>query len=507
MSTENNKRIAKNTLMLYFRMFITMLVSLITVRIVLDTLGTVDYGVYNVVGGMVMMFSFLSGTMAMASQRFFAFEIGKNNHDQLRKTFSITITIYVIIALFILIISETIGLWFLNHKMTIPLERMAAARWVYQLSILSFIMSILSIPYNAAVIAHEKMNVYAYVSIVEVTLKLIIVYLLVISPYDKLVVYATLILFTTTITTFIYRIYAKRNFQECNYSFYWNTPLFKEILSYSGWNLFGSLAGIMKNHGINILLNIFFGPTVNAARGIAFQVNNLLERFVQNFMTAVRPQIIKYYASNEMGLLHRLVFQSSKFSFFLLIIPAFPVLLETKFIFSLWLKEIPDYVILFTRLVIINAIIDSYTSPLGTSALATGKIKNYQLIIGGFALLNFPISFIFLKLGYSPQSTMYISIAIAITCLGLRLIILKGLISFPVKKYINNVVLRSFSSTLPSFIVPSIILLTLEESFIRFILVSASSITFLICSIFLIGLSKTEKQFAIQFIKKKMNLN
>lgn len=507
MSSENNKRIAKNTLMLYFRMLVTMIVSLITVRIVLDTLGVVDYGVYNVVGGMVTMFSFLSGTMASASQRFFAFEIGKNNHGQLKKIFSVTMTIYVLLAAIILILSETVGLWFLENKMTIPSERMNAARWVYQLSVLSFIVTIFSIPYNAAVIAHEKMNVYAYVSIIEVVLKLVIVYLLIISPYDKLIIYAGLIFCTTLITTIIYRVYARRVFPECRYSFYWNTSLFKEILSYSGWNLFGSLSGIMKDQGINILLNIFFGPAVNAARGIAFQVSSMLNKFVQNFMIAVRPQIIKYYAKKEMELLYKLVFQSSKFSFFLLFTLSIPVLLETNFLFSLWLKEVPSYVVLFSRLVILNAVVDSFTSPLGTSVLATGKIKKYQIVTGGTLLLNFPVSYIFLKLGFSPQSTMYIAIVFSLIGVVLRLVILDGLISFPVRKYFKDVILRSILSTVPACIIPWLILLNLEEGFIRFLLVSISSIIFSIITIYSIGLSRYERHFVIQVIKKKLKLN
>jgi O-antigen/teichoic acid export membrane protein len=282
-STENNKRIAKNTLMLYFRMLLIMGVSLYTVRIVLNTLGVEDYGIYNVVGGIVVMFSFLSNTMASASQRFFAFELGRKDYDQLKKTFSMTVTIYLIIAVIILILAETLGLWFLNTQLSIPVERMETANWVYQFTIFSFMMTMLTVPYNAAIVAHERMNVYAYVSIVEAFLKLLIVYILVLFSYDKLKLYAILMFGVTTFITLIYRTYCKRQFQECSYNFYWEKPLFKELIGYSGWNLFGAIAGILNNQGINILLNIFFGPIVNAARAIAYQVNTAVNQFVTNF--------------------------------------------------------------------------------------------------------------------------------------------------------------------------------------------------------------------------------
>jgi O-antigen/teichoic acid export membrane protein len=316
----NNKRIARNTLLLYFRMLLTMAVSFYTVRVVLDTLGVRDYGIYNVVGGVVTMFSFLSATMASASQRFFAFEIGRKNFEQLKKTFGITMTIYFIIGLVILILAETVGLWFLNTRMTIPLERLEAARWVYQFSILSFMVTMFSIPYNAAIVAHERMNAYAYVSIMEVLLKLGAVYMLVAFSFDKLKLYSILIFVVISITSMTYRIYCRKNFEECRVSFYWEKGLFKEIVTYSGWNLFGALASIFNNQGINIMLNLFFGPVVNAAQAIAYQINTAINQFVQNFLMAARPQITKYYANGELEQMLKLVFQSSKISFFLLFI-------------------------------------------------------------------------------------------------------------------------------------------------------------------------------------------
>ena len=313
---ENNKRIAKNTLLLYFRMMIIMFVSLYTVRLVLSTLGVVDYGIYSVVGGIVVMFSFLSNTMASASERFFAFEIGRNDMLQLHRTFNLTVIIYFIIALFVLIISETIGLWFLNTKMVIPQNRMIAANWIYQFSILSFLVTILTIPFNAIIIAREKMSIYAYVGIVEVIFKLAILYFLTILQADKLKLYSVLIFISSCITSTIYVAVCYNKFMESRFYFYWDKKLFKSMFGYSSWMLMGSITYLLSNHGLNILINIFFGPTVNAARGIAYQVNNAISSFSSNFYTSVRPQIVKAYASDNNIYMINLVMQSSKFSFF-----------------------------------------------------------------------------------------------------------------------------------------------------------------------------------------------
>ncbi|WP_372933969.1 lipopolysaccharide biosynthesis protein [Mariniphaga sediminis] len=503
--SENNKRIAKNTLMLYFRMLLIMGVSLFTVRVVLDTLGTIDYGIYNVVGGIVLMFSFLSGTMAAASQRFFAFELGRDNMEQLKKIFAITMTIYAIIAIIIFALAETLGLWFLKHKMSIPPERMEATLWVYQFSILSFMMTLFTIPYNAAIIAHENMKIYAWVSIAEALLKLIVIYLLVVFSVDKLKLYAVLMFGVTVFITFIYRYYCSKKFEECRFSFYWEGSLFNEIIGFSGWNLFGSMAAVFKNQGINILLNIFFDPAINAARAIAYQVNSAIYQFVTNFSTAVNPQITKYYAGRQKNQMVRLVFQSSKFSYFLLFIFSIPILLETQFVLGLWLKELPEYVVLFTRLVIINALVDSLVGPLVTSALATGRIKKYQIIVGGTMLLNLPISYFFLKLNFPPQTTMYIAIIIAIVNLGLRLILLKKMIQFPTRSYIFDVIFKIIISSILAYIIPLILMYKMEGGLVRFIFVTIISIISTVVVIYCVGLSGGERKIVLDFAKNKVN--
>ena len=506
MASENNKRIAKNTLMLYFRMLLTMLVSLFTVRVVLNTIGVVDYGIYNVVGGIVVMFSFLSSTMATASQRFFAFELGRNDIPQLKKTFSLTITIYAIIAVIVLLLAETIGLWFLNTQMVIPPERMGAANWIYQFSIFSFLVTIMTIPYNAAIIAHENMKVYAYVSIIEVSLKLVIVYILVYFSFDKLILYAVLMFLTTCVITFIYSTICRRKYYECRYQFHWDKDLFRTLISYSGWNLFGAIAWVINNQGINILLNLFFGPIVNAARAIAYQVNTAVNLFVSNFLTALNPQITKYYATEEKEKMIKLVFQSSKFSYFLLFLLSMPVLLETNFIFTLWLKETPQYVVLFTRLVIICALIDSLSYPLMTAAQATGKIKQYQIVVGGMMLLNLPASYCFLKMGFLPQVTMFIAIVISIICFFLRLWMLRSMVGLCMRDYYRAVLIVVFSISIVAYLLPLFLIFQLDESLTRFIIVGVTGLMTSFTTIYFIGLSLSERLYFNKIIQNRVKI-
>ncbi len=492
-TTTNNKRIAKNTLMLYFRQILTMLVSLYTVRVVLNALGYIDYGIYNVVGGIVVMFSFLSTTMSSASQRFFAYELGKNDLFKLKKTISVTVTIYAVIAIIILILAETIGLWFLNTKMVIPESRMMAANWIYQCTILSFMVTIMSTPYNALIIARENMNIFAYISILEVTLKLVIVYLLVLFSFDKLILYACLLLITNVIISVVYYIYCNNKYIESKYKFYWDKKMFNNLITYSGWNLFGSIAWIANNQGINILINLFFGPVVNTSRAIAYQVSSAINQFVSNFVTAVNPQITKYYAANEKSEMLNLVFRTSKYSFYLLFILSLPILLETNYILTLWLKNIPQYVVLFTRLVIITALIDSISSPLVTAALATGEIKKYQIAVGSFLLMNLPASYLLLKLGFQPQVTLYVAISISIICLYIRLIMLQKMIDLSVKRFFKKVLKPLVLVLFTASILPYIIATKFMEGLANFVIVGSIGLVCTAIAIYFIGLETNEK--------------
>lgn len=481
-------------------------VSLYTVRVVLDTLGVVDYGLYNVIGGVVIMFSFLSGTMSGASQRFFAFELGRKNYGGLKRIFSMTMLIYIIIAFLILLLAETIGLWFLNNKMVIPPDRLVAAHWVFQFSILSFMMTMFTIPYNAVIIARERMGVYAYVSILEAILKLLIVYLLVLFSLDKLKLYAILMFGVTSLITLIYRFYCIRKFEECKFSFYWEKKLFKEIVGYSGWNLFGALATVVNNQGINIILNLFFGPVVNTARAIAFRISSTINQFVLNFMTASRPQITKYYATDEKEKMLELVAQTSKFSFILLFVLSMPFLLETPFVLKIWLKEVPNHVVHFARLIIVGALIDSLSYPLMTAAQATGKVKIYQSVVGSIMLLVLPISYILFSLGYPPEYVFYISILSSAVSLLFRLILLKRMVGLKVGSFLKKVIFKLILVVIASYVVPFFLLLRLEEGFSRFVLSVSIGLLFSVVAIYIFGLTKEESRVFIEFLKRKRNV-
>lgn len=507
LNSKNNKRIAINTILLYFRMLLTLVVSLYTSRIVLNTLGIEDFGIYNVVGGVVTMFSFLNSSMASATQRFLSFELGKNEYAQFKKVFSMSVNIHVIIAVAIFILAETIGLWFLNTKLVIPVERMESANWVYQFSILAFIVSVMSVPYNATIIAHEKMKVYAYVSIVEVILKLIIVFALIWFGFDKLKMYAALIFCVSAIVWIIYKAYCKRNFPQTNYTFIWDKHLYITLMNFAGWNLFGNVASVTFNQGINLMLNIFFGPVINAARGIAYQINAVINGFVINFQMAINPQIVKSYVADNRDYMHQLIFQGARYSFFLLFLLSLPILIETETILKIWLKIVPEYTVIFTRLVLINVLIDCISGPLMTAAQASGKIKFYQVVVGGLLLLILPISYLFLKLGYPPQVTFYVSITISIIALFARLRIISPLVNLSILRFTQYVIIRGLLVATISAIFPMIIKWNIDKELIQFFAVCIASLFSVIISIYWLGLTNIEqifmkdklKQFVIQF--------
>lgn len=505
-NTENSKRIARNTALLYFRLILTMGVSLYTSRVVLNTLGVEDFGIYSVVGGIVIMFSFLNSSMSSATQRFFSFELGKNDYGQLKKVFSMSVNIHAIIAIIILILAETIGLWFLNAKLNIPVERMEAANWVYQFSILSFLVTVMSVPYNAIIIAHERMNVYAYVSVVEVALKLAIVFSLVWFSYDKLKMYAILILSLSATVWIVYKTYCRRNFSETNYKFFWEKSLYKTLMNYAGWNIFGNLASVSTSQGVNILLNLFFGPVVNAARGIAYQVMGAVNGFVSNFQLAMNPQIVKSYAADDLKYMHQLIFRGSKYSFFLLYFITLPILLETESILGWWLGIVPAYTVIFCRLILINTLIDCISGPLMTAAQATGKIKKYQFMVGGLLLLILPISYLLLRMGFPPQTTLYVSISISLIALFTRLQIISPLINLSVLTFTRRVLMRVFLVAVVAIIFPLFIAYSVNQELIRFFSVCIVSILSVAISVFYLGLRREERLFmggkASHFIAK-----
>lgn len=501
MFQNSNKRIAKNTLALYIRMLFSMGISLYTSRIILGVLGVEDFGIYNVVGGVVSMFAMLNVSLASASQRFLTFELGKKDSQKLKKIFSVTLTIHNLIALIVLILAETVGLWFLNRYMNIPQERMVVANWVFQCSVFAFVVDIISVPYNASIIAHEHLKAYAYVGILEVLLKLAIVIVLPFFAFDKLKFYAVLVLLTAIIIRLIYGFYCKLHFQECKYQFYWDKSLFNEIASFAGWNFIGASSSVLMVQGVNVLLNIFYGVIVNAAQGIASQVQNAIGGFVSNFMTALNPQITKSYAANERTHMLNLVHQGSRFSFYLMLLLSLPVLIETEMVLGLWLNVVPQYAVVFVRLSLVFVITQTFSNTLVTAMLATGKIKKYQIIVGGIQLLNLPFSYVTLKIGLPPQSTLIIAILISLVSLLARLLLLRSMIDLSVLNYSKQVLWNALLVSMCSLILPMVVYYVMEDGIIRFFLVCFVSVISTSVVLSFIGLTSAE----LGFVKSKFN--
>lgn len=504
MPTENNKRIAKNTMYLYVRMLVVMAVSLFTVRIVLNALGAEDYGIHNVVGGVVTMFGFLTSTMNSASLRFFSFYLGLQDYKRLSDYFSMSFWCFATLAVTIFVIAETLGLWFVKNQLVIPAGRADAAMWVYQFAIISFMFKIMTIPYNAIIIAREKMNVYAIGGLFEVFLKLGVAYILYITPFDKLKVNSVLVCLMTCSIDVFYIIYSLKYFPESWVRRFWDKGIFKEVVNYSGWSLFGAISGIIRSQGINILLNIFFNPVVNAARAIAYQVNSAINQFVLNFHKAVQPQITKYYAAGEKAEFYKLIFRSSRLYFYLIFLLSLPILLETPFILTLWLKNIPENTILFTRLVIIIAIIDSMSYPLQTSISATGHIKSFQIVTGGLLILNLPVSWFFLKMGYPPESTMYVAMSISVIAQITRIYFSHCMNGMPIQDYLRDTLAPIGIVAILSLPVPVLMENVMTAGWQKFIFVSFVTLIVTAIVIYYIGITKGERIMIVNLIKKRL---
>ncbi|WP_462362007.1 MATE family efflux transporter [Parabacteroides johnsonii] len=503
----NNTRIAKNTLLLYFRMLFSMVVALYTSRVVLNTLGVEDFGIYNVVGGIVSMLSFFNSSMATSTQRFLNYEMGRNNDKGLRSVFINAVNAHYLIGIVTVIGLETVGLWFVYNKLNIPVEQFDAAVWVYHCSVLSLFVSIISTPYNAAIIANEQMGVYAYYSIIEVVLKLLIVYLLVVIPYNKLVVYGLLSLGVSLLMRILYNVYCIRNFTECKYQWKWNVQLMKKMFFFSGWMLFGCISDMLSKQGVNVLINIFFGPVFNAARAIAVQVQAAINNFVINFMTAVRPQIIKSYSAGEYLHMYRLVFSSSKLSFYLLFVLTTPVLIYTDFILQWWLKQVPEYCVLFTRLVLIELLISSAYVPIAQINQASGKIRNYQMAIAIIFLATFVLTYVLYEMKMPVYSTFVLSVVLAVVGLFVRVLILRRDNDFPARTYLVKIMLPLLPVSALSLVVPISIYNFVGTSFLTFIANSAVGFLTSIVLIWKFGLDKTEKGFITEKILSRIKKN
>lgn len=489
----SNKRIAKNTILLYLRLILLLVVTLYTSRVVLATLGIDDYGLYNVVGGVVTMFTFLNSAMANSSNRFITYALGKGNEKELHDTVCSTCVIHWIIAGIILILAETIGLWFLNNKMVIPESRLLACNWVYQFSIIACIVTIISVPYNAMIIAHEKMATFAFISILDAGLKLLIVFLIQLSNSDKLILYAGLILCVNIIIRFIYQLYCRRNFEEAKNIKYKRLPELKSIASFAGWSLIGNLAYIGYTQGLNILLNLFFGPAVNAARGVAVQVQSAVKAFVGNFQTAINPQIVKSYATNDLSRMHNLVFASSKFSYYLLLCMVLPLSIEAENILGIWLKEVPDYSVVFTILTLCITLVEPLSNPIGVANNATGDIRLYQIVEGGSLLMIVPIAYIILRCGGAPISVFIVQLVIMYLVQLVRIFLVCNKIGMSKRTYITRVLLRVVVVTITSSIIPLLCYYYMPETILSGISIVLISILNVIICAYLFGLNTFER--------------
>lgn len=443
MLASNHKRMLRNTGMLYMRMLLAMAVTLYTSRVVLDVLGIEDFGIYQVVAGFVALLGFLQGAMTTATQRYFAFDLGESGGKDLSRIFNTSVLIHGLLALCIALLAETAGYWFVSTQLTIPDERMPAALSAYHLSVICFVVSVVMVPFTAMLMAHERMGVFAAISMLDVLLKLAAVILLQYIGSDKLVTYTWLLLAVNLVTFTSYAIANKLLFQDIQLRWQWHSRQFRTMLSYTAWNTWGNLAAALSGQGTNVLLNMFFGPTINAGRSIALQANGALNSFIQNIQAAINPQIIKLYASGEIAQMHTLVLHASKYNFFLLFTLSLPVLLNTDALLGIWLVEAPPYAAIFLQLTIAASLIDSFAGPLMTSAQATGKIKAYQSIIGGVLLLNLPISYVALLKWQKPEIVLAATILTSMTAFIARLIILRSLIELKVMNYIASVIFRS----------------------------------------------------------------
>jgi len=491
----NNKRIAKNTLFLYFRMFLLMLIGLYTSRVVLKTLGVTDYGIYNVVGGVVGMFAIVSSSLSVSISRYLTFELGKSDINRLKTIFSTSVSIQILMGLIILILVEVLGTWFLYHKMVIPANRMTAAYWVLQFSLLAFIVGLISVPYNASIIAHEKMSAFAYISIIEGVGKLAIAFLILVSPIDKLVFYAFLLMLMSLFIRFIYGKYCGKHFEECHYHMFIDKKLLKEMVGFAGWSSFSSIAYTCYNTGLNILLNLFFGPVVNAARGIMAQVQNAVKSFSSNFLTAINPQIIKSYAANDLRRVYSLVYEGSKFSFYLLYILALPIIIKTEKILSIWLSSYPEHTVNFIRLILAILLIDSFGNCLYTTQMASGKIKNYQIITGGMMLLILPIAYLCLKVGMDAESVFVVYLIILAIVQICSIYIVHITSGMPIRDYINRVIVKCMIVVATSLPISILFNHIIPDTLIGFIIVCFFCVLVTMSCIYLLGLTKSEKAF------------
>ena len=503
-TSENNKRIAKNTLMLFFRMLLLLFIGLYTSRIVLANLGSVDYGVNNVVGGMVSMFVFLNGTLATGTQRFLTFALGEGDLKKQIDTFSTTFYVHLFMAIILGLVTLIVGYWFLEHKLVIPDSRMGAARWVFYCSVINIVLGMTQVPYSASVTAHEDMGVYAYMSIFDGICKLAIAYALTISPVDKLKLYAVLWMIVGIVDLLVYRIFCIWKYKECHVRLIFDKKLLKEILTFSGWNVMGVGAVMLNNQGMNVLLNLFFGPIVNAARGIANQINNIVNQLVGNFQTATNPQIIKYYAEHEYEKMMHLIFNASKFSGSLMMIVLVPIFFEIDFVLNIWLGKYPENTAFFVRVVLFSSFVYSMTQPVVMGIHAVGKMKTVNILAGSNLLMILPVSYLLLKLNAGLRVVMIVSIIPWFIEVLIESCLMQKYVGFSVVKFYKNVYGTVFPILIASSIVPAVICYFMEDGWLRFFIVGLVSVVISVSLVYNFSLSQHIREMVKNKVKLKL---
>ena len=507
--SENNKRIAKNTLMLYVKMAFTTFVGIFATRVLLQALGADDYGLVTVIGGVVTMFAFLSGTMSASCSRFFNFELGQKNTERLKQTFNLTQLIYFGLVVILLLLSETIGLWFLENKVVIPPERADAAFWFFQFSIVTFLLSTLSIPYSALIISHENIKTFAWITIFESVARLGIIYLLSLSSFDKLAFYGALLMIIGVIHFSLNYLVCRLKYPESRFAFFWDKSRFVELIAFGGWNLWGAMSGLFTNVFINVLLNNYFGSAVNAARGIATQVSGSITAFTTNFMTATNPQIIKYYAAGDIAQSHLLTMRASRAGFFLLFFFALPAWLLMPFILGLWLESVPAHTLWFTRLILIQVLIDAFSFPLMTQAQASGKIALYQSVVGGTLWLTLPLAWCVLKFfDAPPESVACAAIAISCVCLGLRLLLVRRCARLSIRSFVAKTLVPAGLAACAAAVVPAWIAFRIVPvpSWTQLFVVGFASVLCTVPAILFLGLTRDERGTFTHIIRSRLKI-
>ena len=503
-TAHKTRLIARNTLMLYVRMLFMMFMGLYTSRIVLQALGENDYGVYNVIGGVVAMFSIISGALNSAVSRFITFEMGKGEGARLNAVYSTAVTIQMILAAVVVLVAEPVGLWFIENEMTIDPSRIPAAKWVLHFSLLAFVINLMSVPQMASITAHEKMSAYAVIGIMEGLLRFGVALLIMNSSYDRLIFYAALMMLAVLLVRLAYGIYCRTHFEECRYRPVLDSSLLKKMFSFAGWNFIGVTAGVLRDHGGNILVNIFSGSVVvNAARGVALQLSNAVQSFVTNFMTAVNPQITKSYAAGEHEYMFSLMRKSSRMAYYLLMIIVLPVMFNTDMLLNLWLGEVPAMSSGLARLFLVLALSESLSGPLLTGMLATGRIRDYQILVGGLLMLNFPVSYIFLKCGAPVEVTVIVAIVISQLCLFVRLYMLRRQMRFPVGKYLQRVYLNIIKVTVVAMAIPFAVQPFLPEGYVGFAISVPLCVICAGLSVLVIGCSREERRQLWMMLKRR----